>query len=41
MGRLYFYVEGQTVHEHVANVLRPHLAGFGVQARLGCGTSPA
>jgi hypothetical protein len=31
MVRLYFYVEGQTEQEYVARVLRPHLAGFGVQ----------
>lgn len=31
MIRLYFYVEGQTEQEYVARVLRPHLAGFGVQ----------
>ena len=31
MIRLYFYVEGQTEQEYAARVLRPHLAGFGVQ----------
>jgi hypothetical protein len=31
MVRLYFYVEGQTEQEYAARVLRPHLAGFGVQ----------
>jgi hypothetical protein len=31
MVRLYFYVEGQTEQEYVTRVLRPHLAGFGVQ----------
>jgi Domain of unknown function (DUF4276) len=31
MVRLYFYVEGQTEQEYVKRVLRPHLAGFGVQ----------
>jgi hypothetical protein len=31
MVRLYFYVEGQTEQEYTARVLRPHLAGFGVQ----------
>ncbi len=31
MVRLYFYVEGQTEQGYVTRVLRPHLAGFGVQ----------
>ncbi len=31
MVRLYFYVEGQTEQEYVTRVLKPHLAGFGVQ----------
>lgn len=31
MIRLYFYVEGQTERRYAARVLRPHLAGFGVQ----------
>jgi Domain of unknown function (DUF4276) len=31
MIRLYFYVEGQTEQEYATRVLRPHLAGFGVQ----------
>jgi hypothetical protein len=31
MVRLYFYVEGQTEQGYAARVLRPHLAGFGVQ----------
>jgi hypothetical protein len=31
MVRLYFYVEGQTEQEYVNRVLKPHLAGFGVQ----------
>lgn len=31
MVRLYFYVEGQTEQEYAARVLKPHLAGFGVQ----------
>ena len=31
MVRLYLYVEGQTEQVYAARVLRPHLAGFGVQ----------
>jgi hypothetical protein len=31
MIRLYFYVEGQTEQGYVSQVLRPHLASFGVQ----------
>ncbi|HEV3260105.1 MAG TPA: DUF4276 family protein [Gemmataceae bacterium] len=31
MVRLYFYVEGQTEQEYAERVLRPHLAGVGVQ----------
>ena len=33
MVRLYFYVEGQTEQGYVTRVLKPHLAGRGVQVR--------